>query len=56
MVVKASRGGKRRAPIEVPKKEQSEGNQMSNELLMKLKRRRGKQDEGKLPEFIDCGN
>ena len=53
MVVKASRGGKRRAPIEVQKKEQSE---VFNEFFMKMKSRRRKRDEGKLPEFIDCGN
>ena len=49
----ASRGGKRRAPIEVPKKEQSQSNQVSNELFMKLKKRRGKQDGGKIRD-LNC--
>ena len=47
--IQASRGGKKRAPIAIPKKNKPSGggNQMSNELFAKLKKRRGIQKDGK---------
>jgi len=44
MVVQATRGGKKRAPIELPKKDKGGASAVNNELFAKLRRRR--QQEG----------